>query len=309
MGIQTRSNTGSGIRAVLLIAFVALVSARTGLADDPEVKRELRKHFGHELDPEQVRRDARAGDASAQFALGVMYDLGREVTKDDLQAAEWYRKAAESGVVRAQAALGVMFFNGWGVTRDYVTAYAWTDLAETRGRETTISHPNRPDEKKVVRLKKWLRKQMNSEQRADARRLAAELQERIKPTPPILGKHHYLPKHIQVHLRDEVTNLPTPRKQVGPRYTKKARNAGIQGTVLLLAIVRMDGTLEVVKVLRGLGLGLDENSVKALKKWRFHPGTREGIPVDVGLKIEVSFSLGGRTKDYLTSYEDILKGK
>jgi TPR repeat protein len=48
------------------------------------------------------RVDAQAGDAEAQFNLGVMYDRGQGVPQDDVQAAEWYRKAAEQGHAAAQ---------------------------------------------------------------------------------------------------------------------------------------------------------------------------------------------------------------
>jgi len=44
-------------------------------------------------------------------------------------------------------------------------------------------------------------------------------------------------------------------------------------------------------VVRGLGLGLDENAIQALKQWKFRPGMKNGIPVDVALNIEVNFSL------------------
>ncbi len=60
---------------------------------------------------------------------------------------------------------------------------------------------------------------------------------------------------------------------------------------MLSAIVRKDGTIEILRVVRGLGLGLDENAIQALKQWKFRPGMRNGIPVDVALNIEVNFSL------------------
>jgi len=57
------------------------------------------------------------------------------------------------------------------------------------------------------------------------------------------------------------------------------------------AIVRKDGTIEILKVVRGLGLGLDENAIQALKQWKFRPGMKNGVAVDVALNIEVNFSL------------------
>ena len=79
--------------------------------------------------------------------------------------------------------------------------------------------------------------------------------------------------------------------RVEPTYSEEARKARYQGIVLLSAIVRKDGTIEILKVLRGLGLGLDERAIEALRQWRFEPATRAGQPVDVALNIEVNFTL------------------
>jgi periplasmic protein TonB len=84
---------------------------------------------------------------------------------------------------------------------------------------------------------------------------------------------------------------PTIIFKVEPTYSEEARKARYQGTVLLSAIVRRDGGIQILKVLRGLGLGLDENAISALQQWKFHPGTVAGQPVDVALNIEINFSL------------------
>ncbi|HVN82362.1 MAG TPA: energy transducer TonB [Terriglobia bacterium] len=84
---------------------------------------------------------------------------------------------------------------------------------------------------------------------------------------------------------------PTVVFRVEPTYSEEARKAKYQGVVVLSAIVRKDGTIEILKVVRGLGLGLDENAIQALKQWKFRPGMRNGAPVDVALNIEVNFSL------------------
>jgi TonB family protein len=79
--------------------------------------------------------------------------------------------------------------------------------------------------------------------------------------------------------------------RVEPTYSEEARKAKYQGVVVLQAIVRKDGTIEILKVVRGLGLGLDENAISALKQWKFRPATKNGVPVDVALNIEVNFTL------------------
>jgi protein TonB len=84
---------------------------------------------------------------------------------------------------------------------------------------------------------------------------------------------------------------PTVLSRVEPQYSEEARKARYQGTVVLEAIVKRDGTVDILRVVRSLGFGLDENAIQALKQWRFRPGMRNGIPVDVALNIEVNFNL------------------
>lgn len=84
---------------------------------------------------------------------------------------------------------------------------------------------------------------------------------------------------------------PTVIQRVEPQYSEEARKARYQGTVVLEAIVRRDGTCDIIRVVRSLGFGLDENAMQALKQWRFRPGMRNGVAVDVSLNIEVNFNL------------------
>ena len=84
---------------------------------------------------------------------------------------------------------------------------------------------------------------------------------------------------------------PTILQRVEPQYSEEARKARYQGTVVLEAIVRRDGTVDIQRIVRSLGFGLDENAIQALKQWRFRPGMRNGVPVDVSLNIEVNFNL------------------
>ena len=69
--------------------------------------------------------------------------------------------------------------------------------------------------------------------------------------------------------------------------------AKVQGTVLLEAVVLPDGTVGQVDVIRSLDstFGLDQEAVKAAKKWRFRPGSRFGEPVAVLVTIELTFTL------------------
>ena len=85
---------------------------------------------------EVLRARADAGDAGAQYTLGWMYEGGRGVPPDFVQAAAWYRKAAEQGHVIAQCNLGTMYlFRGLrgGGPRDYARAAPWLRKAAEQG--------------------------------------------------------------------------------------------------------------------------------------------------------------------------------
>jgi TPR repeat protein len=76
---------------------------------------------------------AEAGDARAQYNLGVMYDNGQGVLQDYAEAVRLYRLAADQGNARAQTNLGVMYGNGQGVLQDDAEAVRWYRLAADQG--------------------------------------------------------------------------------------------------------------------------------------------------------------------------------
>lgn len=76
-----------------------------------------------------------------------------------------------------------------------------------------------------------------------------------------------------------------------PKYTEDARRDKIQGVVVLSAVFRKDGTITDVKVVRGLGYGLDEEAIKAAYLIKFVPGSKDGSPVNVRARLEFTFSL------------------
>lgn len=85
---------------------------------------------------------------------------------------------------------------------------------------------------------------------------------------------------------------PKPLRTPEPEYSDEARRQHIEGSVLLVFVVNKEGRTENVRVERGLGHGLDEKALEAVRQWRFEPATREGIAVPVEIHAEVSFHLG-----------------
>jgi len=86
-------------------------------------------------------------------------------------------------------------------------------------------------------------------------------------------------------------SAPVPIFRVEPEYSEEARKAKYQGSVLLAIVVDVDGTTRNIRVLRTLGMGLDEKAIEAVSKWRFRPGMKGGQPVPVTANVEVSFRL------------------
>jgi protein TonB len=84
---------------------------------------------------------------------------------------------------------------------------------------------------------------------------------------------------------------PSILYKVEPEYSEEARKAKFQGTVLLFVIVDEKGNPRDIKILRPLGLGLDQKAVEAVEKWKFSPGKKDGKPVPVQAQIEVNFRL------------------
>jgi TonB family protein len=84
---------------------------------------------------------------------------------------------------------------------------------------------------------------------------------------------------------------PRLLREVRADYTDEARRANIEGEVELEIVVRRDGTVGDVRILRGLRGGLSERAVAAVKQWRFSPGRMKGVPVDVVVEVGVEFRL------------------
>jgi TonB family protein len=86
-------------------------------------------------------------------------------------------------------------------------------------------------------------------------------------------------------------DMAPPRidQRVAPQYSAEALAAGFQGDVLLEVIVDESGVPTVNRIIRRVGLGLDEKAVEALEQWRFRPATKGGEPIRVVIKVEVNF--------------------
>jgi TonB family protein len=86
-------------------------------------------------------------------------------------------------------------------------------------------------------------------------------------------------------------SAPIPIYKPDPPYSEEARKAKYQGTVIVLIVIDAQGNVLDCKVVKPLGLGLDEKATETIKTWKFKPGLRNGAPVAVRMMIEVTFRL------------------
>jgi periplasmic protein TonB len=76
-----------------------------------------------------------------------------------------------------------------------------------------------------------------------------------------------------------------------PQYTELARQARIQGVVIVQAIIDCEGAVTSIKVLKELPMGLTESAVEAISRWRFEPARLNGSPVSVFYNLTVNFRI------------------
>jgi TonB family protein len=86
-------------------------------------------------------------------------------------------------------------------------------------------------------------------------------------------------------------SAPIPIFKPEPPYSEEARKAKYQGTVVLMIVVDAQGNVTDCKVVRPLGLGLDEKATETVRTWKFKPAMRNATPVPVRVIVEVSFRL------------------
>ncbi|MBI1750182.1 MAG: TonB family protein [Acidobacteria bacterium] len=90
---------------------------------------------------------------------------------------------------------------------------------------------------------------------------------------------------------DPLTDLvgPVPVRKVDPKYPPVLITARVQGDVILYAIIRKDGSVDSIQVVKGLDPRLDQNAMEALARWKFRPAERRGEPVELEAVVTIPF--------------------
>jgi TonB family protein len=84
---------------------------------------------------------------------------------------------------------------------------------------------------------------------------------------------------------------PEEIERVIPRYPMLARRANAGGSVVIRGVVRKDGSIDNVEIIKDLPYGLGEAAKEAVEQWRFRPATYQGEPIDVYYTVTVNFRL------------------
>jgi TonB family protein len=83
---------------------------------------------------------------------------------------------------------------------------------------------------------------------------------------------------------------PQPVFTPEPAFTDRASREDFEGIVVLNVVINKTGRVQNIRLVRPLGMGMDEAAVDTVKTWRFKPSTRNGEPMDVEMNIEVAFN-------------------
>ncbi len=82
---------------------------------------------------------------------------------------------------------------------------------------------------------------------------------------------------------------PVPMRKVDPKYPPALISARVQGDVILYAIIRKDGSVDSIQLIRGIEPRLDQNAMEALARWKFRPAERRGEPVELEAVVTIPF--------------------
>ena len=84
---------------------------------------------------------------------------------------------------------------------------------------------------------------------------------------------------------------PVPVQKVDPKYPPTLITERVTGEVILYAVIRRDGSVDSIQLVRGIDEQLDANAIRALRQWKFRPGAKQGIPIELEAIVHIPFRL------------------
>ena len=82
---------------------------------------------------------------------------------------------------------------------------------------------------------------------------------------------------------------PRPLRKVDPKYPPELRGKRVEGEVVLYALIRVNGTVDSIQLVRGVDPTLDANAMQAFALWKFSPAERQGTPVEIEAVVRIPF--------------------
>ncbi len=122
----------------------------------------------------------------------------------------------------------------------------------------------------------------------------AELVKALTPVRPVAPVPQYLAPGEQISRIGDGVSAPSVVSRRNPGYSTEALQAKLEGAVMLNIVVDKEGVATNIRVVKSLGMGLDEKAIEAVRQWTFRPGQKDGQPVNVYATIVVNFKLVDR---------------
>jgi len=107
----------------------------------------------------------------------------------------------------------------------------------------------------------------------------------------ILSFAELAPPEAQINAHTNPADLaaPEPLRKVDPKYPPELRSQHVEGEVVLYAVIRADGSVDSIQLVRGIDAALNANAMQALAQWRFRPAERKGEPVELETIVHIPF--------------------
>lgn len=118
----------SALRSILILGCFHPLVARAEPASGPT----------HQSDLKCLIQNAENGDSEAQFLLGNLYINGRELPKNNREAAKWFLMSGSQNKSVSQRQLARMYMTGSGVAKDLIESYKWASIAASNGDTPSI---------------------------------------------------------------------------------------------------------------------------------------------------------------------------
>ncbi len=238
---------------------------------------ESKRHLDKSAEDFYTRGAQILGDRPEAAPALIFLGIKALKEKNYAQASDYFQHA--QNIDPAHASLALMWM---AVTRQKDNDAA--QAATLYQRAVSLASPESPETVTLMAVyAQFLRKQGQKDEADEWATRASTVQKTLAQDKPKItpGVSRMAPG----------MKAPTLSNSQQPQYSELARIVAIQGTVRLSLEVGTDGLPRNVQVVSGLGMGLDEEAVKAVQQWTFKPGSKDGQPLPVAANVEVNFRL------------------